>query len=77
MGRIAMRVLWPAFLAACLAEAAFFALFDPAQVLRLGDLVLEPAAVYTAGFFFFWVVCALASVITYYLVVVPDDDRAL
>jgi len=77
MLRIAMRVLWPAFMAASLAEASFFALIDPREAVHLGDRVLEPAAVYTIGFFFFWTLCSLASLITYYLVVVPDEERPL
>jgi len=86
MLRIAMSILWPAFLAAALAEAAFFALIDPrdlghlgllARLGSLGGQAAEPAAVYTIGFFFFWTLCSLASMITYYLVVVPDEERAL
>ena len=45
----AMIILWPSFLAASLAEAAFFALVDP----REWEHALSPNAVYTLGFFFF------------------------
>lgn len=75
--RMAMKVFWPAFMAASMAEAAFFALIDPREAVHVGECVLEPAAVYTLGFFFFWTLCSLASMITYYLVVVPDEDRPL
>ena len=73
--RLAMKVLWPAFLAAMLAEGCFFAMFDPREELHLGELAFSPMAVYTIGFFFFWIFCALASMLTYYLVVIPDDPH--
>lgn len=64
----AMIILWPGFLAAALAEAAFFALVDPREWAH----ALSPNAVYTLGFFFFWTVCSLASLLTHYLATTPD-----
>ena len=68
MRRLAMTVLWPSFLAAAMAEGAFFSLFEPDAL-----WALPPMAVYSIGFFFFWTLCALASMLTYYLVTVPED----
>jgi hypothetical protein len=77
MLRLAMKVLWPSFLAATSAEGVFFSLFDPDELLRiLGQNEMLPIAGYTMGFFFFWTFCALASMLTYYLFNVPDDDRS-
>ena len=45
MKRIAMIVLWPSFLAATLAEACFFSLFDPEDLANLGGAGLTPMAV--------------------------------
>lgn len=64
----AMVTLWPGFLAASMAEAAFFALVDP----RTWEHVASPNAVYTLVFFFFWTICSLASLLTHYLLTAPD-----
>lgn len=68
MLRRAMIILWPAFLVASLAEAAFFALVDPREWAQ----AVSPNAAYTLGFLFFWTMCALASLLTQYLATVPD-----
>jgi hypothetical protein len=71
-----LRILWPSFLAATLAEGFFFSLFDPHEALPLrGGVVLALIAIYTTGFFLIWGFCALASTLTYYLVLVPDDGN--
>ena len=67
--RLALSVLWPAFLAATLAEASFFSWFEPEQL-----STLAPQAVYSIGFFFFWMFCTLASLLTAYLVRVPEGQ---
>jgi hypothetical protein len=73
---LAMRILWPSFLAAILAEGFFFSLFDPAVALHAATVVaLSPLAAYTIGFFFFWTFCALASSLTCYLNEVPDEGK--
>jgi hypothetical protein len=55
--KMLMVVAWPAFLAACVLEAAVFALVDPHE-LSWGDgpLGWSRQAVYTASFFLFWLV---------------------
>ncbi len=68
--RLAMVVLWPAFLTAAMADGIFFSLVDPEA---LGQMA--PMALYTVGFFCFWGLCAVASMLTYYLMAVPDDAK--
>ena len=63
-------VLWPSFLAACVATLLFFALVDPELI---GDAMTPSVAVsrmtgYAIGFFFFWVIALVSSVITIFLV---------
>ncbi len=70
MKRLAMPVLWPAFLAAALAEACFFSWFEPEALSHL-----TPMAVYSIGFFFFWTFCTLASLLTAYLIRVPNEQN--
>ena len=62
----ALRVLWPAFLLAGVAEMLVFALIDP---LDLGACGGEPAAigrpaVYTLAFLLFWALISTASALT-------------
>lgn len=76
MMRLAMRVLWPSFLAAILAEGVFFSLFDPLELIPASvEFTLSPLAAYTIGFFFFWAFCALASMLTYYLATPTDGGE--
>ena len=57
----AMIVLWPAFLAAGVAEVLFFTVFDPS------DFELGRLAAYSAGFFLFWALAACSSALTCFL----------
>ena len=62
-------ILWPSFLAACMAEMAFFSLFDPVELHFFGaPHELGRMAVYTIGFFAFWAVAASSSALTVFLV---------
>jgi hypothetical protein len=64
-------VLWPSFLAACLASLLFFAAVDPQLLLAEGPRILsglEPEAGYALGFLFFWGVSATASTLSVYLI---------
>ena len=67
-----MHVLWPGFLAACIAEFAVFALVDP-QALHWGDaaLPLSRQAIYAMAFFLFWMLSALSSALTLLLAARP------
>jgi hypothetical protein len=61
-------VLWPAFIAAGIAEAVFFSLIDPRQLYLLGQPVeLSAIATYSIGFLLFWLVCVGSSLMTYFM----------
>ena len=63
-----MMVAWPAFLAACLLEAAVFALVDPLELSWAGGpLGWSRQAVYTVAFFAFWTACMASSVMALWL----------
>lgn len=65
--RTALRVLWPSFLVACVAEVAFFSVFDPADFQIFGPLGLSRRAGYSIGFFMFWAIAAGSSALTCFL----------
>ncbi len=60
-----MRVVWPAFLAACVLELVVFAMVDP-QDLRwfARPLPLSRQAAYTLSFFVFWAISIASSALT-------------
>lgn len=69
-------ILWPAFVAAAIAEFVFFAVADPQQLYWMGDPVkFSASATYTIGFLFFWMISAGSSVLTYLLL--PPRLRAV
>jgi len=52
-----MRVIWPAFLAACVLEVVVFAMVDPQSLHWSGHAVpLSRQAVYSLAFFVFWAI---------------------
>lgn len=66
--RKAIWVLWPSFIVAGAAEAAFFSLFDPMELQHFGEPTgLSRMAVYTGGFFLFWAFAAASSAFTCFL----------
>jgi hypothetical protein len=63
--KMLMVVAWPAFLAACVLEAAVFAVVDPHELSWSGGpLGWSRQAVYTASFFLFWGVSIGASLLS-------------
>lgn len=67
-------VLWPSFLIACVAELAFFALFDPTDLHLFGvPIEAERMPVYTIGFFAFWAIGAVSSGLTVFLARSPFE----
>jgi hypothetical protein len=61
-------VLWPAFIAAGIAEIVFFTVIDPQQLFLLGQPVALPAmATYSIGFLMFWLICAGSSLLTVFM----------
>ncbi len=72
--KLIMAVAWPAFLAACLLEAAVFAVVDPLDLSWAGHtLGWSRQAVYTLGFFVFWAAC-IASSLTALALVAPAGN---
>ena len=63
--RRAMQVIWPAFIAAAVAEALFFTIFDPFELHFFGaPLDWSRQAIYTLGFFGFWALGIGSSALT-------------
>ena len=68
-------VMWPAFIAAGIAETLFFTMIDPRQLYLFGELVeWSPTATYSTGFLLFWLLCSGASLMTYLML--PGDVKA-
>ena len=59
--KVAMVILWPAFLAAGVAEILFFTVFDPSE------FGASRMAAYSAGFLIFWLLAAASSAFTCFL----------
>ena len=60
--RYLMWIGWPAFLAAGVMEMLVFAMFDPRDMLWLGQSAeIAPTTVYTLAFFVFWGVFLVAG----------------
>ena len=74
MKRLAMTILWPAFLMAGVLEALVFAVVDPAELHWFGGAAIAwPAqAVYSVGFMIFWGAISTAGAITALLSVQSD-----
>ena len=61
-------VLWPAFIAAGIAEIIFFTVIDPQQLFLFGKPVELPAmATYSIGFLMFWLICAGSSLMSWFM----------
>ena len=63
-------ILWPSFMAACIATAVFFSLFDPLDLGSITTPMVEFSSMtgYAIGFFFFWVVCTISSLLSVFLI---------
>ena len=63
-----MWILWPSFVVAGIAEAAFFTLIDPKELYLFGEAVeLSRMSTYSIGFFCFWAICAASSMFTCFI----------
>lgn len=61
-------ILWPSFVMAGIAEAAFFTLIDPQELYLFGEPVhFSRIATYSIGFFAFWTLCAASSMFTCFI----------
>jgi hypothetical protein len=78
MSRIALQILWPAFLMAGVLEIGVFALVDPSDLHWLGGAPLDISrqAVYTLAFLVFWGIIAVAGAITALLTRPEGQDDA-
>ncbi|MEO8202515.1 MAG: hypothetical protein ABI630_01535 [Betaproteobacteria bacterium] len=66
--RKAIWILWPSFIVAGAAAAAFFTFFDPSELDPAGRLAgVGRMAVYSGAFFAFWVLAAASSAVTCFL----------
>lgn len=66
--KLIIWVLWPAFIAAGIAETVFFAVIDPQQLYFFGRAINLPAvATYSLGFLLFWLLCACACLLTWFM----------
>ena len=64
----AIWVLWPSFIVAGVAEAVFFAIFDPVDLSILwAPLGPSRLAAYSQAFFLFWAFTAASSGLTLFL----------
>ncbi len=70
-------VLWPSFLAACVATMVFFAMFDPQELLQImtWKFSLSREWAYSLGFFLFWLLTILSSSITLVLLLPGETEH--
>jgi len=63
-------ILWPSFLAACIATAVFFGNIDPVDLYGNSAPLAEVSSLtgYALGFFFFWIICSLSSLLSVLLI---------
>ena len=75
----ALRILWPAFIAAGVLEMLVFALIDPSDLHGFGGAAIgwSAQAVYTVGFLLFWAVISMATAMTALLMLPPAELNAL
>jgi len=73
--RRVMWIVWPAFLAAAVAELVFFSLFDPFDLHFFGaPLEMSRESIYAMGFFGFWGLGIASSALTLFLETPPYGD---
>lgn len=75
MKQRALRILWPAFMAAGVLEMMVFAVVDPNDLHWFGGpaIVWSAQAIYTVTFLIFWAAVATASAVTALLWLEPDE----
>ena len=78
MKRLAMTIVWPAFLSAGLLEMLVFVVVDPADLHWFGGPSVDwPAqAVYSVTFLIFWFAIATSGAVSALLAVESDDVNA-
>ena len=75
MKRLAMTILWPAFLMAGVLEALVFAVVDPSELHWFGGPSIDwpTQAVYSVSFLIFWGAVATAGALSALLARESDD----
>jgi hypothetical protein len=78
MKRLAMTILWPAFLVAGVMEMLVFAVVDPADLHWFGGPPIDwPAqAIYSATFLMFWFAIATSGAVSALLSIESDEVNA-
>jgi len=63
-------ILWPSFLAACMATGIFFGYMDPIDLGAISSALSDfsDMTIYAIGFFFFWFVCGVSSFLSVLLI---------
>ena len=79
MKRLAMMIVWPAFLSAGLLEALVFVVVDPADLHWFGGPSVDwsAQAVYSVTFLIFWVAIATSTAASALLSIESDDVNAM
>ena len=75
----ALKILWPAFIAAGVLEMLVFALIDPTDLHWFGGAQIgwSAQAVYTVGFLLFWAIISIATAMTALLMLPPAELNAI
>lgn len=61
-------IFWPSFLVAMAAEALFFSVVDPSELIVFDEpLSASRTGIYSVGFFLFWAFAAASSALTCFL----------
>ena len=77
--KLAMTIVWPAFLMAGVLEVLVFVVVDPTELRWFGGPALDwpTQAIYTVTFMIFWAVISTAGAMTALLQVESDDLNAI
>ena len=78
MKRVALAVLWPAFLTAGVLDALVYAVLDPRELRWFGGAPFgwTPVAVHSVTFLIFWVAVSVAAGMTALLLLSDADVNA-
>ena len=79
MKQLALRILWPAFMAAGVLETMVFAVIDPADLHWFSGppIAWSAQAIYTVTFLVFWAAVSTASAVTALLSLEPKELNAM
>lgn len=78
ISRYYIRLVWPSFMVAAIAEAIIFSLIAPDNILLSTNTEMSSIAVYTIVFFVLWSICVVSSALTMFTMppeVIDEDGR--